>query len=80
MSGRDQQLRRLALEATHKCDPLASPESQEKVRSCRCWQFRRYPMKPLSGHREPVLVLAHSGPCRALRAYFLNVAVEQCMG
>ena len=29
---------------------------------------------------EPVLVLAHSGPCRALRAYFLSVAVDRCMG
>ena len=29
---------------------------------------------------EPVLVLAHSGPCRALRAYFTNCAVVRCMG
>ena len=30
---------------------------------------------------EPVLVLAHSGPCRALRAYFLALAdVASCMG
>ena len=29
---------------------------------------------------EPVLVLAHSGPCRALRAYFMGCAVEKVMG
>ena len=30
---------------------------------------------------EPVLVLAHSGPCRALRTYFLGLAnVASCMG
>lgn len=30
---------------------------------------------------EPVLVLAHSGPCRALRTYFLALAdVASCMG
>jgi len=29
---------------------------------------------------EPVLVLAHGSPCRALRAYFLNIPVEECMG
>ena len=35
---------------------------------------------PNQASMEPVLVLAHSGPCRALRAYFLSVAVDQCMG
>eukprot|EP00966_Prymnesium_polylepis_P168384 3893188-Prymnesium_polylepis.1 len=29
---------------------------------------------------EPVLVLAHGSPCRALRAYFLGCPVEECMG
>ena len=29
---------------------------------------------------EPVLVLAHAGPCRALRAYFKNLHVVECMG
>ena len=29
---------------------------------------------------DPVLVLAHGSPCRALRAYFLGVPVEACMG
>ncbi|KAL1525407.1 hypothetical protein AB1Y20_020266 [Prymnesium parvum] len=29
---------------------------------------------------EPVLVLAHGSPCRALRAYFLSLEIEKCMG
>lgn len=29
---------------------------------------------------EPVLILAHSTPCRALRAYFMRIPVEECMG
>ena len=28
---------------------------------------------------EPVLVLAHATPCRALRAYFLGIPVDACM-
>jgi hypothetical protein len=29
---------------------------------------------------DPVLVLAHGSPCRALRAYFLGMDVASCMG
>ena len=29
---------------------------------------------------EPVLVLAHGSPCRALRAYFLGIELVSCMG
>jgi len=29
---------------------------------------------------EPVLILAHATPCRALRAYFMRIPVEECMG
>jgi broad specificity phosphatase PhoE len=29
---------------------------------------------------EPVLILAHGTPCRALRAYFMRIPVVECMG
>lgn len=33
-----------------------------------------------SSSRWHRLVLAHGSPCRALRAYFLSLEVEKCMG